>query len=166
MSTLDARQFDASAGGGRFDALGVFGADQLARYRREVPGGAISHGRLSGGLRTARGYQPHAPRTVDAARRRLLQNNLQLLLCDEVFYSDLAARFSRWVCKPRLACCYRSNHPWQPSEERQNSTLQPGRALPSEMSLNACRRAPLSVFAVSWCPSYPYAIKGPPNRPR
>ena len=29
-------------------------------------------GRLSGGLRTARGYQPHAPLTVDAARRRLV----------------------------------------------------------------------------------------------
>lgn len=27
---------------------------------------------LSGGLRTARGYQPHAPLTVDAARRRLV----------------------------------------------------------------------------------------------
>jgi hypothetical protein len=31
-----------------------------------------AHGEgLSGGLRTARGYQPHAPLTVDAARRRL-----------------------------------------------------------------------------------------------
>jgi hypothetical protein len=28
--------------------------------------------RLSGGLRTARGYQPHAPLTVDAAQRRLI----------------------------------------------------------------------------------------------
>lgn len=48
-------------------------AQPLAGIRLKLGVGAVVgrfHGRLSGGLRTARGCQPHAPLTVDAARRR------------------------------------------------------------------------------------------------
>lgn len=77
VSALDARQYNAGSGRGRLDCLGILRAEQIAGDRREVPSGRVFHRRLSGGLRTARGYQPHAPLTVDAALRRLGSEGLQ-----------------------------------------------------------------------------------------